>query len=166
MDNTVTENQKNIGAFIHLSTFLKYIFPFANFIAPLILWTANKEKAFVDEHGKQAVNFQLSILVYTLAIGIICLPFFVIFAADFVSLVDTIEHTVGHVTTIDIQNISGYALLFCLVVILLFGLFVFELYSVITATVHAARGELYKYPLCIQFIKTTIKNQSKNEHIS
>ena len=166
MDNTVTENHKNIGAFIHLSTFTKYFFPFGNLIAPLILWTVNKEKPFVDEHGKQAVNFQLSILVYTLAIGLLCLPFFVIFASDFVSLVDSIEHSVGHASYNNIQNISGYAILFCIVAIVLFALFVFELYAVISATVHAAKGDLYKYPLCIPFIKTTIQNQSKDEHVS
>ena len=67
METTISENQKNVSAFIHLSTFLKYFFPFANFIAPLLIWTFNKEKAFVDEHGKQAINFQLSVLIYTLS---------------------------------------------------------------------------------------------------
>ena len=92
METTISENQKNVSAFIHLSTFLKYFFPFANFIAPLLIWTFNKEKAFVDEHGKQAINFQLSVLVYTVLIGLICLPFFIIFATDFISLIESIDH--------------------------------------------------------------------------
>jgi len=166
MDTTISENQKNVAALVHVSTFTKYFFPFGNFIAPLLLWTFNKDKPFVDEHGKQAINFQLSILLYTLCVGIICLPFVIIFASDFISLVDTIDHTVGHVSIHEIKNLSGYILIFSIAVLLLFGIFVFELYGVITATIHAAKGKLYQYPLSISFIKTTVKNQSKNEHVS
>ncbi len=166
METTITENQKNTSAFIHLSTFLKYFFPFANFFAPLLIWTFNKEKPFVDEHGKQAINFQLSILIYTLLIGLLCIPFFIIFATDFISLIDSIEHQAGNFSMHNIKNLSGYILLFGLAILLLFGLFVFELYAVINASIHASRGLLYKYPLCIPFIKTNLLNQSQNEHVS
>ena len=165
METTITENQKNVSAFIHMSTFLKYFFPFANFIAPLLIWTFNKEKAFVDEHGKQAINFQLSVLVYTLIIGLICLPFFIIFATDFISLIETIDHNGGAFSVNNIQNLSGYILLFGLAILLLLGLFVFELYAVINASIHASRGQLYQYPLCIPFIKTNL-NPIQNEHIT
>tara|TARA_R100001480_G_scaffold152824_1_gene155294 strand:+ start:128 stop:643 length:516 start_codon:yes stop_codon:yes gene_type:complete len=171
MENSVSENEKNLGAFIHLSTFLKFFFPLANFFAPLLLWTLNKEKDFVDVHGKQAINFQLSIFLYSLVLCALCIPFVLVFATDFISLVDAIDHTVREVRFSEIKNLSGYILLFALVAILLFGLFVFELYAVINATIHAANGKLYKYPLSISFIKTTPQlesgqNQSKNEHVS
>lgn len=165
MDTTISENQKNTSAFIHLSTFLKYFFPFANFIAPLLIWTFNKDKTFVDENGKQAINFQLSILVYIILICLICLPFFIIFATDFVSLLETINNSAGDFSVNNIQNLSGYILLFGLAILLLLGLFVFELYAVINASIHASRGQLYKYPLCIPFIKTNL-NTIQNEHIS
>ncbi len=177
METTRTDNEKNIAALVHLSTFSKYFFPFANFFAPLLLWTFNKDKEFVSEHGREAVNFQLSILLYTLVIGILCLPFFVIFAGDFVSLVEAIDHHTHHVSVYEANNISGYIILFSVVALLLFGLFVFELYAVISATIHANKGQLYKYPLSIPFIKTTSttpvaqpsaadQNQSENEHSS
>ncbi|PHR13121.1 MAG: hypothetical protein COA40_06350 [Aequorivita sp.] len=165
METTISENQKNVSAFIHLSTFLKYFFPFANFIAPLLIWTFNKEKAFVDEHGKQAINFQLSVLVYTILIGLICLPFFIIFATDFISLIENIDHSAGEFSVNNIQNLSGYILLFGLAALLLLGLFIFELYAVINASIHASRGKLYNYPLSIPFIKTNL-NPIQNEHIS
>ena len=165
METTISENQKNVSAFIHLSTFLKYFFPFANFIAPLLIWTFNKEKAFVDEHGKQAINFQLSVLVYTILIGLICLPFFIVFATDFISLIETIDRNAGEFSVNNIQNLSGYILLFGLAILLLLGLFIFELYAVINASIHASRGKLYNYPLCIPFIKTNL-NPIQNEHIS
>jgi uncharacterized Tic20 family protein len=161
----VSENLKNTGMFLHLSTFLKYFFPFANFIAPLLIWTYNKEKLFVDAHGKQALNFQLSILVYTLLIGLVCLPFFIIFATDFISLIESIDRSNGNLSLNNIQNLSGYLVLFGIALLLLLGLFIFEIYAVINASLHAAKGLYYKYPLNIPFIKTNL-NYSENEHIS
>ncbi|MEM0517079.1 DUF4870 domain-containing protein [Aequorivita flava] len=158
METTITENQKNTGAFIHLSTFLKYFFPFANYIAPLLIWTFNKDKVFVDEHGKQAINFQLSTMVYTLLIALICLPFVIIFATDIIMLIENIDRNGGEFTINNIKNISGYLLLFGIAILLFFTLFVFELYAVITASIFASRGQLYQYPLCIPFIKTNHKN--------
>ncbi len=171
MDNSVTDNQKNLGALIHLSTFLKYFFPFANFFAPLLLWTLNKEKAFVNEHGRQAINFQLSILLYALIVGALCIPFFMVFAVDLVSLVDAVDNTVHEIRFQEIKNLSGYILLIALASILLFGLFIFELYAVISATIKASKGEHYNYPLSISFIKinpepVSEQNQSKNDHVS
>jgi uncharacterized Tic20 family protein len=42
-------------------------------IAPLIIWQIKKDDfKFVDEHGKEAVNFQISILIYALVAGLLC----------------------------------------------------------------------------------------------
>ncbi|MAN58520.1 MAG: hypothetical protein CMC08_01640 [Flavobacteriaceae bacterium] len=175
METTVSENQKQVGALLHLSTFAKYFFPLANFFAPLLIWTFNKEKRFIDHHGREAINFQLSVLLYALSICLLCLPFFLIFAVDFISLVDKLDETVGSLQYHHIENLTGYFILFGIVALLLFGLFIFELYAVVTATMHAAKGRLYSYPLCIPFIKTSQDaenlqpgniNQSKNEHTS
>ncbi len=171
MEPNLTENTKQVAAVIHLSTFTKFFFPLGNFLAPLLLWTVNKNKAFINEHGRQAINFQLSILLYTVLIGIICLPFFVMFAPDFVELVDAIDHHVQHNSINSMAELSGYFILFFVAAVVLLSLFIFELYAVITATVQANRGELYKYPLSIPFIKSVSEetgdvNQSKNEHVS
>ena len=56
----IDNHNKNLATFIHLSTFSRFVIPFGNFIGPIILWAANKEKShFVDQHGKQAINFQI-----------------------------------------------------------------------------------------------------------
>lgn len=166
METTITENQKNTSVFIHLSTFLKYFFPFANFIAPLLIWTFNKEKAFINEHGKQAINFQLSTLLYTILIGLLCLPFIIIFASDIISLAESINLNDGMFSINNIQNLSGYLVLISLVIILFLALFVFEIYAVINASIHASRGQLYKYPLNIPFIKTDSQKINQYEHNS
>jgi len=42
-------------------------------IAPLIIWQIKKDQfAFVDEQGKEAVNFQISILIYLLVAALLC----------------------------------------------------------------------------------------------
>ncbi len=42
-------------------------------IAPLIIWQVKKdEDPFIDEQGKEAVNFQISMLLYALAGSVMC----------------------------------------------------------------------------------------------
>ena len=171
METTVTQDQKNIGSLIHLSTFLKYFFPLANFIVPILIWTSNKEKPFVDDHGKQAVNFQISLLLYTLIIILVCLPLILIMSTDLVSIIETLDHSSHTIRFSEIKNISGYIILFSIIGLILFSLLIFELITVITATLKASKGELYKYPLCIPFIRTsslkeTTEKKSENEHTS
>ncbi len=44
-----------------------------NIVAPLIIWQIKKEEfPFVDEQGKEAVNFQISILIYGIVAGLLC----------------------------------------------------------------------------------------------
>lgn len=42
-------------------------------IAPLVIWQIKKDEfAFVDDQGKEALNFQISILIYALVAGLLC----------------------------------------------------------------------------------------------
>lgn len=42
-------------------------------IAPLIIWQLKKdEDPFIDEQGKEAANFQISILIYALVAALLC----------------------------------------------------------------------------------------------
>ena len=124
----MSHHKKNIAAFMHLSTFTKYFFPFGNFIAPLLLWVLHKEKPYLNAHGREAINFQLSILVYTIGLGIICLPFFFLFVTDFVSLTDVIEQRIHNNSWHSLHRRGSFIFLFVVAAIILLGLFVFELY--------------------------------------
>jgi len=76
--------------FCHLAGLAGYlpVLPFiGSVVAPLIIWQIKKEDSvFIDDQGKEAVNFQISILLYTLAaavlvcifIGIVLLPVVVV----------------------------------------------------------------------------------------
>ena len=45
--------------------------PFGNVLGPLIFWSIKKDEIpSVDEHGKEALNFQISMTIYTIAAGL------------------------------------------------------------------------------------------------
>ena len=45
-----------------------------HFFGPLIVWLVKRgESSEIDAHGKESVNFQLSMLIYNIIAGILCL---------------------------------------------------------------------------------------------
>ena len=67
----------------HLAMLVGYLIPFGNIIGPLVVWQLKKEESpFIDEHGREAVNFQICYTIYIfvaalsifLLIGFILLP--------------------------------------------------------------------------------------------
>ena len=55
----------------HLSQLITLVTGFGSLLLPLVLWLTQKEKVYqMDTHGKNIVNFQLSLIVYF----IICIP--------------------------------------------------------------------------------------------
>lgn len=60
----------------HLSQLITLITGFGSLILPLVLWLTQKDKVYqMDEHGKNIVNFQLSLIVYFL----LCIPLILLF---------------------------------------------------------------------------------------
>ncbi len=60
----------------HLSQLVTLMTGFGSLILPLIIWATQKEKVSqMDEHGKNIINFQLSLIVYC----IICVPLILLF---------------------------------------------------------------------------------------
>ena len=50
--------------------------PCASIVAPLLVWLIKKEEMpFVDDQGKEAVNFQISVLLYLIVSMVLCLVF-------------------------------------------------------------------------------------------
>jgi len=60
----------------HLSQLITLVTGFGSLLLPLVLWLTQKEKVYqMDTHGKNIINFQLSLIVYC----IICLPLILLF---------------------------------------------------------------------------------------
>jgi len=149
----LTKHQKNLAAIIHLSALSKFVFPLGNFIMPLILWTVNKDKSeFIDKHGKQAINFQLSILIYTIVIACLTIPLFlfgVLNSVDFPEFWNVYDFDF-HLSNRDGINVIIISIIAGLLVM---AAFVFEIIFIIIATSKANQGEPYNYPITINFLK-------------
>jgi uncharacterized Tic20 family protein len=67
-------SEKQFALFVHLSALLGFFIPFGNIIAPLVMWQIKKnESAFIDDQGKEAVNFNLTLLLVGLALVLLTL---------------------------------------------------------------------------------------------
>ncbi|WP_297333450.1 DUF4870 domain-containing protein [Flavobacterium sp.] len=148
----ITTADKNASILLQISTFTQYFFPLGNYIFPVLIWSMKrKDSEFIDRNGRAAINFQLSLLVYFVGILLIAIP--VLLYNIFNNTSFTInncnwiaeEFTAGKITTIVIISV---------VILLLFAaLKVIEFCLVIYAAVKNSNGEVYKYPLTINFIK-------------
>jgi uncharacterized Tic20 family protein len=60
--------------FCHLSALSLFLgIPLGHIIAPLIIWLVKKDEfAFVDEQGKESLNFQISMTIYAAVAGLLC----------------------------------------------------------------------------------------------
>lgn len=107
-----TSNEKSTGALIHLSVFTQYFFPLGNFIFPTIIWGARKNSSdFVDHHGRQALNFQLSMLLYTLVLAIIAIPIFIFTLFKNIPTRAYINEENFQIENFNIENITGIVIL-------------------------------------------------------
>ncbi len=150
--NTTSEN--NLATFTHLSSLSQYFIPFGNYIFPLLIWNSKKEDSeFIDFNGKQILNFQLSILVYTLIIAMIATPIIIIKFFNTIPL-ETISYNKEFIFNhLNLENFSGTLLFAIIAILILIGLKVAEFFLIIYASLKTSNGEKYQYPLTILFIK-------------
>ncbi len=67
-----TDDDRLWATFIHLSGLAGFILPTASIIAPLILWLMKRKSSpFIDDHGREALNFQISIIIYAIIAGVL-----------------------------------------------------------------------------------------------
>lgn len=61
------------ATFCHVGALSLYLgIPFGHIIVPLVLWLIKKnEYPFVDEQGKESLNFQISMSIYSLIAGLL-----------------------------------------------------------------------------------------------
>ncbi len=80
-----TSDEKNIALLSHLGTLI------GGFIVPLVIYLVKKdESAYVAEHAKESLNFQISLLIYFIVSGflaIIIIGFFLMMALGLFSLI-------------------------------------------------------------------------------
>ncbi len=154
MESTNQNNHKNIATGIHLLTFGKWLFPLGNFILPILLWMINSKKSdFIDRHGKQAINFQISMTLYTIILAFIGGG---VIVGSMISGGPSLWEAMDHGGDFPFWNDMGiFSTIIASGIICgtaIFALGVLDLVCTIKAAIKAHDGEYYDYPLTINFI--------------
>lgn len=87
----VTQEERQMGLFLHLSQLAGLIVPFGGIILPIVLWQTQKEKMpALDAHGKMIVNWMISAMIYaaaSLVLMIVVIGFFTLLAVAVLHIV-------------------------------------------------------------------------------
>ena len=149
-----TNTEKNTATFTHLSALTQYFFPFGNYVFPIIIWASGKDKSeYVNFHGKQVLNFQLSLLLYSLILSAIAIPIFIFSVFNIIPFNDIMNGNDFVLENLSYGNITGIVVVGIIAVLLFIGLKLLEFFLILYASIKASNGEKYKYPLTINFLK-------------
>ncbi|NJM70944.1 MAG: DUF4870 domain-containing protein [Scytonema sp. RU_4_4] len=117
--------------------------PFLNFLGPLIIWYWRKTKdPWIDFQGKESLNFQLSLAFYALIIIIASL--FLVFLTFGIAITTTF--ITKQLETVFNSLLASLGVFFSL-------LMLSQLILVNFAAIKAYKGQYYRYPFTIRFLK-------------
>ena len=106
----IKKDDRNMAMLCHLLAI------FTGFLGPLIIWLIKKDDSpFVDDQGKEALNFQLTVLIAMV--------------------------------------VSGFLTIICIGAVMLAAVWIVDIIFCILASIKSSRGEAYRYPMSIRFIK-------------
>ena len=121
---TPTKQERTLAMLCHIGGLVGTFAPPANLIVPLVIWLVKKDQsAFINEHGKEAINFQINLSVW----AVIC------FVVSFILLFVIVGALLMPLT--------------------LGALWVAALVLGIVASVKAYEGNHYRYPFIIRLVK-------------
>ncbi|HEX8577932.1 MAG TPA: DUF4870 domain-containing protein [Flavobacterium sp.] len=149
-----TTSHHNTATLIHLSALSQYFIPFGNFIFPIILWSGAKESsAYVDAQGKETINFQLSLFIYSIIMALIAIP--VLFILFFKNVKPENFNYHGTFTGHDFnfESMTGFIAVAVITVFIFCMMKIAEFFLIIYAAVKTSGGTDFKYPLTIRFLK-------------
>lgn len=79
-DMSATSSERQYAMFNHLAGLLSLAdFFVVGFITCLVMWLVRRDdSAFLDDHGKEALNFQISLTLYWIGLAIVSIPFLIV----------------------------------------------------------------------------------------
>lgn len=123
---TPTSDQQMWRVLAHASALIQFV-GIPSFVGPLIVWLLRREDPVVAPHAREALNYQLSLIIYF-----------------------TVATVVAVLAAITIVGLVLTFILILFAVVLL----VAEIVFAILASLAASRGELYRYPMNLNLIKS------------
>lgn len=128
---------RNWTSVLYLSGLSSFIFPLGNIIVPLVIWLLKKEEhTYIDTHGKEVLNFQITLFVVAVVVGLLLLVLGGIAIAT-------------HAISLAFNYIPVFA--FLTVIVASFG--IINLIMMIMGAIKANSGKTFKLPLTFSFIK-------------
>ena len=103
----LTQEEKTFGMLVHLSALAQFILPtFGSILGPLIIWLIKKDQSeWVNQQGKEALNFNISIAIYAIVSGLlvfIVIGIFLLIAIGIFWLVMVI------IATVKVNNLEDF----------------------------------------------------------
>lgn len=135
----IRDSERNWAMLIHLSLYSFFLLNIFGFAVPFVLWLyKKKDSKFIDDHGKAALNFAITLLLLALSVLILG----ILFALG-------TAFTIFNETT-QASEITPYALLF-----IGFGIVSLVLLALlpIFGVRAALNGKSYRYPIAFSFFK-------------
>lgn len=123
----------------HLSSLSSMIgIPFGNILGPLIIWLIKKEESsFVDQQGRESLNFQISLFIYGFGALVLSL---VIFGLIFVTVIAN-------------EEIAFLIPIFFVIIFVVFILiWIITIILTIIASIQAKSGRKFRYPFIFRFL--------------
>ncbi len=128
-EDAATQDERLLAVLCHIGGL------FTSFIMPLILWLAKKDESpYLGHHGKEALNFQLFLIVLLVVLTV---------AGGGVGVAYGMGGMSQLVLVVWILALCGISLL----------LTVYEIVLAILASVAAWRGRLFRYPFIVRVIR-------------
>jgi len=124
-------DSKNMGMLCHLLSLTGLVTGgLGAFLAPLILWLVKKDDdPFIDACGKEAVNFNLAVLIASFVLGVL------VVVSTFLTVI-----LIGFL----LLPLAGLAIA---------ALWIYWFVFTIIAAIDCSKGTVYRYPLTLRFIK-------------
>ena len=130
-DAQATEAERTYTTFQHLIGLVSALdgVGFLGLIGTIIMWRIKaNESPFYDDHGREAVNFQISLLLYLFVGGIV------------LGLFTLVTLGIGAVLAAPLMILGTIFLI------------VIRFVGCIRGAVAANRGEYFRYPMCLRFL--------------
>lgn len=130
-DPSTTQADRQYAMLTHLasmSSLLSLGIPAPGLAAVLIMWLMGRKRSpFIDDHGRQAINFQLSVFAIYTALMVAGILFAIL-------------------------TLGVGAAVFELAPAVMFGMSVALVIGAVRGMIAATRGTYYRYPMCFQFL--------------
>lgn len=146
----IPEAERTPALLIHLSPLLGFVLPvLGNVLGPLAAWLAYRDRSRVLDHqGKEALNFQLSVWLYSFVFGLV---FFVLFSLGLIG--GAFGAAAGSPDLGTFALFGSVAAFFAFFIPLSLVLWAFPLVVMVLAVIRVTQGRAYRYPLRLRFVR-------------